>query len=124
MKKHKKEGEESQKHTCATCSKSYPTLGKLNEHLEKHQNIRCKYCNKSFAYNRTKAAHELESCPNCPGVSGDKSKKKKKGEKEPESTAEHWYCYLCTADYGAWHNLKKHLNTHHDGADVARDAWR
>ena len=120
MTKHAEEGEESKKHTCATCSKS-STLGKLNEHLEKHQNIRCKYCNKSFAYNRTKAAHELESCPDCPGASGMKQKKKKdkEPEGEPPVAEKHWHYHLCAADYGAHCNLKKHLNTHHGGAEVA-----
>ena len=127
MKKHNKEGEESQKHTCEACGKSYPTKGKLNEHLEKHQDIRCQYCNSSFAYNRTKAAHELESCPDHPGASGMKQKKKKKDKEpkgEPPVAEKCWHCHLCAADYGTCRNLKKHLNTHHGGAEVARDVWR
>ena len=67
-------------------------------------------------------AHELESCPNHPGASGMKQKKKKK-DKEPEGeppvSEKRWHCHLCAADYGACRNLKKHLNTHHGGAEVA-----
>ena len=61
----------------------YPTVGTLNEHMEKHQDIKCQYCQKSFAYNRTKAAHEVESCSQHPGA-GAKPKKKKGGQAAAE----------------------------------------
>ena len=79
LKKHAEPGEEVKMFNCEHegCSASYPTIGKLNEHNQKHEDIRCSFCNKTFAYNRTKAAHELESCPRRPGA----SKSSKKGEK-------------------------------------------
>ena len=69
LRKHLPEGEkEAAAHKCPTCNKSYSSVGKLNEHLEKHADIRCRFCNKSFAYNHTCKAHEAESCPQRPGA--------------------------------------------------------
>ena len=124
LKKYAKPGEEVKMFNCEHegCSASYPTLGKFNEHKQKHEDIRCSFCNKTFAYNRTKTAHEQESCARKPGASksskkGDKSKEDV--DEEEASSSKWWYCHKCNADYGARRNLKKHLNTHHGGAEVA-----
>ena len=67
MKKHAEPGQESQQFACKDCGKAFPTIGKLNQHSEKHQDIWCEYCNKSFAYMCTMKAHTAESCPEHPG---------------------------------------------------------
>ena len=118
LRKHLPEGERAAAaHTCPTCGKSYSSVGKLNEHLEKHVDIRCRYCNKSFAYNRTCKAHEVESCPQRPGAQEPE-------EAEEKAPVKRWYCHMCSSDFGARRNLKKHLNQKHGGAEVAQGSHR
>ena len=68
MRKYTPEGEEVSAHKCNTCGETYPSIGKLNQHSQKHEDIRCSMCGKGFAYIQTKKAHEEESCPNRPGL--------------------------------------------------------
>ena len=84
-------------HTCDVCQKSYSSLGKLNEHKEKHEDIKCRYCQKSFAYNRTCKAHEVKSCPQRPGA------QEPAGEQEAEDApaVKRWYCHICDSDFSA-----------------------
>ena len=111
-------------HTCDVCQKSYSSLGKLNEHKEKHEDIHCRYCQKSFGYHRTCKAHEVESCPQRPGAQQQPGEPDVQ-ERAPGAPAlKRWYCHRCDSDYSARRNLKKHLNTKHDGAEVAKDAYR
>ena len=128
MRKHTPEGEEVSAHKCNTSGETYPTIGKLNQHSQKHEDIKCSMYGKGFSYVRTKKTHEEESCPNRPGAGPAPAKRgKKSGEPQKESgepSELHWYCHLCDLDYGACRNLKKHLNTHHSGVEVAANAWR
>ena len=122
LRKHLPEGEkEAAAHKCPTCNKSYSSVGKLNEHLEKHADIRCRFCNKSFAYNRTCKAHEAESCPQRPGAH-EKDDPQEEGAAAAAAPTKRWYCHICESDYSARRNLKKHLNMKHGGAEVAKGA--
>ena len=108
-------------HTCDVCQKSYSSLGKLNEHKEKHEDIKCRYCQKSFAYNRTCKAHEVESCPQRPAAQ-EPTVEEQGVEDAP--VLKRWYCHICDSNFSARRNLKKHLNSKHDGVEVAKDACR
>ena len=122
LKKHLPEGEkEAAAHKCPTCNKSYSSVGKLNEHLEKHADIRCRFCNKSFAYNHTCKAHEVESCPQRPGAQ-EQDDPQEEGAAAATVPTKRWYCHICDSDYGTHRNLKKHLNMKHSGAEVAKGA--
>ena len=123
LRKHLPEdAKKAQAHTCPTCDKSYSSIGKLNEHKEKHDVIKCRYCGKTFAYNRTCKAHEVDNCPERPAV---KVVAAAEGEEPPAALppVKRWHCHLCDSDYAARRGLKKHLNSRHDGVDVARDAY-
>ena len=110
-------------HTCEVCQKTYSSLGKLNEHKEKHEDIKCRYCQKSFAYNRTCKAHEVESCPQRPAAQAPAEDDPQEQEGEDARSLKRWFCHLCESDYSARRNLKKHLNTKHDKAPVAKDSY-
>ena len=109
-------------HACKVCQKTYSSVGKLHEHMQKHEDIRCQFCNATFAYIRTCRAHEKESCPNRPGAQPVPQGEEAAAAPAPE--LKRWYCHICNSDYGARRNLKKHLNIKHDGAEVAKDAFR
>ena len=95
----------------------FPTVGKLNQHSEKHQDIRCEYCNKSFAYICTMKAHAAESCSERPGQSSEDPAKASTSKKSaPEGPR--WRCHKCSSHFGARRNLKKHLNGKHDSVDI------
>ena len=117
MKKHASAGEEGQQFTCGVYNKSFLTVGKLNQHSEKHQDIRCEYCNKSFAYICTMKAHAAESCSGRPGQSS-KDPAKASSSKKSVPEGPRWRCHKCSAYFGAHRNLKKHLNSKHDGVDI------
>ena len=122
--KHLPEGEKAAAaHQCPTRNKSYSSVGKLNEHLEKHADTKCRFCNKSFAYNRTCKAHEVESCPQRTGAQ-EQDDPQEEGAQGGAAAApsKRWYCHICDSDYRAHRNLKKHLNMKHGGAEVAKGA--
>ena len=130
MKKHTPEGEKAEEFSCKDCPKSFPTVGKLNQHAEKHQDIRCQYCGKAFAYMRTMKAHAAESCPNRPGkptgaTGGDPAKDPKastsKDDDDDAPAGLRWRCFKCAAHYGARRNLKKHLNSKHGRVEIPVD---
>ena len=125
MRKHLPEDErQAVTQECNVCKKTYCSVGKLNEHMQKHQQIRCQYCNDTFAYKRTCKAHEAESCPQRPEVQ-QPAPADDPGAAAPEPVhVKRWHCHVCDTDYGARRNLKKHLNGKHDGVDVAKDAFR
>ena len=124
LQKHAAPGSKVQAHSCKQCNKSYATLGKLNQHMQKHEDIQCQFCKKSFAYERTKNAHEEESCQQKPKTTKTSKPSGGASSSIAEEEGFRWYCHLCTSDYGARRNLKKHLNKHHDGAEVAPNARR
>ena len=132
MRKHlDPEAKKAVTHICNTCQQSFSSLGKLNEHQEKHADIRCAYCNDSFAYHRTRKAHEAESCKQRPGVQKPTASEDPKAGTSKEDTPapapvpeKRWYCHKCDSDFGARRNLKKHLNNKHAGCDVALNAHR
>ena len=120
MKKHAPAGEEGKQFICEVCNKSFPTVGKLNQHSGKHQDIRCEFCNKSFAYIRTMKAHAAESCPERPGQpsEGDPAESKASSSKKSTPEGPRWRCHKCPAHFRARRNLKKHLNSKHNGVDI------
>ena len=105
---------------CKEYKKSFPSVGKLNQHMEKHEDIKCPHCNKGFAYRRTMLAHADESCP-------ERSGAKKKSTGQPSTSgdtsaaapdAPRWHCHLCSPHFGVRRNFKKHLNSKHRGAEI------
>ena len=118
--KHSKPGEESVELTCKECKKSFPSVGKLNQHMEKHEDIKCPHCQKGFAYRRTMLAHSEESCPRRPGAQ-DKStdQPSKSGDTSAAASDDpRWHCHLCSHQFGATRNFKKYLNSKHGGAKI------
>jgi len=58
-------------HNCAKCNKKFPTISKLNRHLNKKfpcdvDNCQCSYCGNVFYDVSTKIRHEKFSCKDKP----------------------------------------------------------
>ena len=118
--KHSKPGEESLEFTFKECKKSFPSVGKLNQHIEKYEDIKCPYSQKGFAYRRTMLAHAEESCSKRPGAQ-EKSTDQPSTSGDTSAVAPdvpRWHCHLCSCHFGARRNFKKHLNSKHGGAEI------
>ena len=125
MRKHlSEEQKKATAHVYKVCNKSYSSVGKLNEHQQKHEDIRCQYCNSTFAYIRTCKAHEKESCPQRPGVQPAEEGEEAEGEgaaAAPTPALKRWYCHICDSDYSA-RRTSRSISHQTRWAEVAKDA--
>ena len=63
-------------------------------------------------------AHAAESCPERPGQPSQDPADPQASTLKKSAEGPRWRCHKCSAHFGAHRNLKKHLNSKHDGVDI------